>query len=59
MAQGFNVKSNHQRYKIEEECTTGWEVYQTNLTREECQNVYDFMINEGISPSRIKITRIQ
>ena len=48
-----------QLYKIEEECTTGWEEYKTNLTKEEAKQVYDFLINEGYAPYRIKLTRIQ
>jgi len=60
MAKGFSVKPNQpELYKIEEECTTGWEEYKTNLTKEEAKQVYDFLINEGYAPYRIKITRIQ
>jgi|TARA_Y100000022_G_scaffold194363_1_gene198641 hypothetical protein len=60
MAKGFSVKPNQpELYKIEEECTTGWEEYKTNLTKEEAKQVYDFLINEGYAPYRIKLTRIQ
>tara|TARA_R100000027_G_scaffold4820_1_gene3968 strand:+ start:691 stop:846 length:156 start_codon:yes stop_codon:yes gene_type:complete len=48
-----------QLYKIEEECTTGWEEHKTNLTKEEAKKVYDSLIYEGVNPQRIKITRIQ
>ena len=47
------------RYKIEEECTTGWEEIKTNLTKEECQKFYNSLLNDGVSPDRIKITRVQ
>ena len=60
MAQGFNVKATSPAlYKIEEECTIGWVEIKTNLTKEECTVEYEFLINEGQSPERIKITRIQ
>lgn len=47
------------RYKIEEECTTGWEEIKTNLTKEECEKFYNSLLNDGVSPDRIKIIRIQ
>jgi len=60
MAQGFTIKSNDpELYKIEEECTSGWQEYKTNLTKEQCANEYEFLINEGQSPERIKIIRIK
>ena len=45
-------------YKIEEECTTGWEVIWTDLTKEQCKERYDELIDNGVSPKRIKISRI-
>ena len=61
MAKGFSVASNKpdELYKIEEESTSGWHEYKTNLTKEEVKSEYEFLINEGYAPSRIKITRIQ
>jgi len=60
MAKGFSQKPNQpELYKIEEECTSGWQEYKTNLTKEEVTAEYEFLINEGYAPSRIKITRIQ
>ena len=60
MAKGFSVVPNKpELYRIEEECTSGWEEYKTNLTKEEVKEEYEFLINEGYPPSRIKITRIQ
>jgi|TARA_Y100000287_G_scaffold149904_1_gene125201 hypothetical protein len=47
------------RYKIEEESTSGWHEHKTNLTKEECKKLHDELINEGISPQRLKITRVQ
>lgn len=59
MAQGFTIKTNQPKlYKIEEECTSGWEVIETNLTKEQCKEHYDALMNDGVSPQRIKITRI-
>ena len=46
-------------YKIEEEKTTGWELIESNLTKESTQKRYDALINDGVSPKRIKVTRIQ
>ena len=61
MAKGFSVKTNTspEYYKIEEQVTTGWEIIETNLTKEECKEQYNALIGDGVSPQRIKITRIQ
>jgi len=60
MTKGFTQKPNQpELYKIEEECTSGWQEYKTNLTKQEVKAEYEFLINEGYAPSRIKITRIQ
>jgi hypothetical protein len=60
MAKGFSVKPNQpELYRIEEECTSGWQEYKTNLTKEQTEAEYQFLINEGYPPSRIKITRLQ
>jgi nitrogen regulatory protein PII-like uncharacterized protein len=59
MAQGFTIKENQPNlYKIEKEYTTGWVLIQTNLTQEQCKKQYDSLINDGVSPQRIMITRI-
>ena len=61
MAKGFSVKTNTspKYYKIEEQVTTGWEIIETNLTKEECKEQYEALIGDGVSPQRIRITRIQ
>ena len=60
MAQGFTIKSNsNDLYKIEEECTSGWHIVKTNITKEECKEQYAALIGDGVSPDRIKITRLQ
>ena len=46
-------------YKIEEESTSGWHECKTNLTKEECKEIYDQLLNKGINPKRLKITRVQ
>tara|TARA_E500000305_G_scaffold95936_1_gene85706 strand:+ start:667 stop:831 length:165 start_codon:yes stop_codon:yes gene_type:complete len=46
-------------YKIEEECTSGWVEVATSLTKEECLLRYEEMLNEGTSPKRLKIVKIQ
>ena len=45
-------------YKIEEKSTVGWTIVKTLLTRKECEEIYDGLLNEGINPKRIKITRV-
>ena len=47
-------------YCIEENVTTGWEVIETNLTKENCQSKYDHIINTtGLPPYSLRIRRIQ
>jgi len=45
-------------YKIEEESTSGWHEVRTSLTRDECEQIYNSLLNDGISPKRIKISRV-
>ena len=45
-------------YKIEEVSTTGWEIVRVFLTKQECTEEYTKLLNDGISPKRIKITRV-
>ena len=61
MAQGFTIKSNssNELYKIEEEQTIGWTLIKSDITKEECKEQYDKLISDGVSPQRIKITRLQ
>ena len=65
MAKGFSIAPNQsdntrqELYKIEEECTSGWQEYKTGLTKAQTVAEHQFLINEGYAPSRIKITRIQ
>ena len=60
MAQGFTIKSNrNELYKIEEEQTVGWTLIKSDLTKEECKEQYEKLIGDGVSPDRIKITRLQ
>ena len=60
MAQGFTIKSNdNELYKIEEEQTVGWTLIKSDLTKEECKEEYEKLIGDGVSPDRIKITRLQ
>ena len=60
MAQGFTIKSNsNELYKIEEEQTTGWTLVKSDITKEECKEQYEKLIADGVSPDRIKITRLQ
>ena len=45
------------KYRIEEELTTGLNLVASELTKEECQKKYNELLDIGISPDRIKITR--
>jgi len=57
MAKGFKVKED-KRYRLEEEQTTGWYSLADNVSREDCKRIYDQKLNEGISPQRLRITRV-
>lgn len=63
MAKGFTIKTEtpeeNRRYMVSESGTTGWELVETNLTKEQATNYYNALLNDGVSPDRIKITRIQ
>ena len=75
MAKGFNIKpqvvissklppTQQQQqtplYCIEENVTTGWEIVETNLTKEACKSKYDHIINTtGLPLSAVRIRRIQ
>jgi hypothetical protein len=45
-------------YKIEEESTSGWHVVKTFLTKKECKEEYTKLLNDGVNPKRIKISRV-
>ena len=45
-------------YKIEEESTSGWHEVGTSLTRDECEQIYNRLLDDGVNPNRIKIARI-
>jgi hypothetical protein len=45
-------------YKIEEESTSGWEIVKGFLTEQECKEEYTKLLNDGVNPKRIKITRV-
>ena len=63
MAKGFTVKSSHgnkiseAKYRLEEESTVGFTVIGSNLTKEECKELYDKKLEEGANPTRLKIVR--
>tara|TARA_B100002019_G_scaffold282437_1_gene287680 strand:+ start:495 stop:725 length:231 start_codon:yes stop_codon:yes gene_type:complete len=76
MAKGFNIKpqvvispklpptqqtpTGAPLYCIEENVTTGWEIIETNLTKEACKSKYDHIINTtGLPLSAVRIRRIQ
>jgi hypothetical protein len=57
MAKGFNIKED-KRYRLEEEQTTGWYSLADNVSQQECKQLYDERLNEGVNPQRLRITRI-
>lgn len=46
------------RYKLEVEETSGWYVVVENVSQEDCKTKYDEQLNQGVSPRRLRITRI-
>jgi hypothetical protein len=46
-------------YKIQENATTGWTDVTKPLIKEDCTIAYENLLNEGISPNRLKVVRIQ
>jgi len=44
-------------YRIEELCTTGWEVVNEHLTRSEASERIQDLIREGLNPNYIRATR--
>jgi hypothetical protein len=47
-------------YKIEEEGTNGWYLYDDqyqNLTKEQCMEFLDKLIAEGVNPNRLRAIR--
>ena len=57
---GFTIKGKtpEKLYRLEEEHTTGWYEVGTNLPQQKCKELYDAKLNEGISPTRLRISRI-
>ena len=51
--------NSNELYKIEEEQTIGWTLIKSDITKEECKEQYEKLIGDGVSPDRIKITRLQ
>ena len=48
-------------YKIEEQSTTGWHDWneeQPALTKNECQELYDSIVNDGVNPNDLRIKRV-
>ena len=63
MAKGFNVNKPQEEtalYCIEENVTTGWEVIETNLTKESCKSKYEHIINTtGLPLHALRIRRVR
>ena len=46
-------------YRIEEFCTTGWELIEEHLTRSEASTKLQALIHEGTNPKMIEASRIE
>jgi len=44
-------------YKIEEYCTTGWEVVEGKLTRDQAKQKLNELISEGYNPNDLRATQ--
>jgi hypothetical protein len=44
-------------YRVEEYCTTGWELVASGLNRSEAQEKIKFLMEDGISTNRIRVVR--
>ena len=48
-------------YKIEEQSTTGWNDWdekQPALSKDECQKLYQEIVNDGVSPNDLRVVRV-
>lgn len=54
---GLKSMTNEALYKVEEFCTTGWEVLRENLTRSQASEYLQTLINEGTNPNHLRATR--
>jgi len=48
-------------YRIEELTTTGWgdqNEKQSDMNKEQCQKLYQMLINDGINPDSLRIKRV-
>ena len=46
-------------YKLQERETVGWVDITGPLTKEECKRQYEENLNDGTSPKRLKVVRVQ
>tara|TARA_B100001057_G_C22526102_1_gene823895 strand:- start:457 stop:621 length:165 start_codon:yes stop_codon:yes gene_type:complete len=46
-------------YKIEEEATSGWSLYENyrHLTKEQAQEKISFLMSNGINPEHLRVIR--
>jgi len=45
-------------YRVEKFYTTGWEVVENNLSKLDAKKVLDSLLDEGYSPDRLKVVRV-
>ena len=46
-------------YTIQEQLTVGWTDLETNLTKEQCKQKYNYYLSQGVNPERIRFIRTQ
>ena len=49
------------KYRIEEQSTTGWSDWDADkpdMTKSECSELYQTLINDGINPDDLRIKRV-
>ena len=57
---GAQQQTENPLYCIEENVTTGWEIIETNLTKENCKSKYEhIMSTTGLPPHSVRIRRIK
>jgi hypothetical protein len=44
-------------YTVEEFCTTGWESVEKHLSKAQASKLLESMMNNGVNPNRLRVTR--
>ena len=52
------IMEEQKRYRLEVEETSGWYPVADNVSQEQCKELYDQKLYEGVHPQRLRITRV-